>query len=332
MKSLTVSSDMPQRVTVTTGARLHFGILSHAAQGQRQFGGIGLMVDPPGFHLQAEACPDLETGDVYAGPEEWSARVLEAVRRCREVVAGAPAACRWTLSETIRPHVGLGSGTQLALAVARAYTALRGESDCETTELARRAGRGLRSALGIHGFQHGGLIVEVGKRTTDQISPAISRIEWPDWTLLLVCPGGITGLSGAAEVQAFSQLPPMAKALSARLCQITLLELLPAILEQDFAVASESLFQFSKLVGEYFSPTQGGTYSTPQIRNLVKHLREQGIPGVGQSSWGPTAFVMCSSRAQAEQLQQDLRQRGWEDCLFLITTARNSGASVESFA
>ncbi len=321
---------MPHRVIVTTGARLHFGILNHTSGAQRQFGGVGLMVDGPGFELEADISDVSSACDTYRGPEEWSERVLEVVRRCRELAPGAPSSCCWTLSQTIQPHVGLGSGTQLALAVAQAYSALEGNRYCPATELARRAGRGLRSALGIHGFQLGGMLVEVGKRSGEQISPVVSRIDFPDdWCLLLVRPKGVAGLSGAAEVQAFSSLPPMNKALSARLCQITLLELLPAVLEQDFETCSEALFQFSKHVGEYFAPTQGGIYATPQVRSLVKYLRDQGVKGVGQTSWGPTAFVLCKDEEQASRLQATLQEQAWGDCEILITSALNNGAKVE---
>lgn len=326
------SIDMPHRVIVSTGARLHFGLLAHAGQGQRQFGGVGLMVDQPGFQLQVETSDGTSPGDSYHGPDIWADRVQEVVQRCRQLAPDAPANCRWTLSQTILPHVGLGSGTQLALAVAQAYTTLQGETNCPVIALATRAGRGLRSALGIHGFQQGGLIVEVGKRSSEQISPAASRIEWPaEWRILLIRPTDAKGLSGADEIQAFSKLAPMAKALSARLCQITLLEFLPAVLEHDFDTATESLFQFGRLVGEYFSPAQGGTYSTQQIRSLVQYVREQGFHGVGQTSWGPTGFVMCPSADAATQLMADLRSKSWGECELLIAGPRNMGAMVQSF-
>lgn len=290
------------------------------------------MVDQPGIQLQVECRDASSTGDAYSGPDIWADRLLEVVQRCRELAPGVPPSCQWTLSHTILPHVGLGSGTQLALAVARAYTTLHGQTDCPVTDLANRAGRGLRSALGIHGFQQGGLIVEVGKRSSDQISPAVSRIEWPaDWRMVLVRPTDVAGLSGAAEIKAFSTLAPMAKALSARLCQITLLEFLPAVLEHDFEMASEGLFQFGRLVGEYFSPAQGGTYSTPQIRSLVQYVREQGFHGSGQTSWGPTGFVMCPNADAATQLMADLRSKSWGECEILMTGPRNSGATVETF-
>lgn len=324
---------MPSRVTVSTGARLHFGLLAHAPQAKRQFGGVGLMVERPGFQLAAEQLDDERAVDEYSGPDIWRQRVLDVVRNCRtlsESSRSTVGSCRWSLAATIEHHVGLGSGTQLALAVARAYSALEGGQPLDTTRLASRAGRGLRSALGIHGFQEGGLLLEGGKRSTEQVSPAVARVTWPEeWQLLLIRPRNVRGLCGPAEIEAFAKLPPMAAAISAQLCQLALLELLPAALEHDFDACSEALFQFGRLVGEYFAPAQGGIYASPQITSLVKYLREQGIRGVGQSSWGPTAFVMCPEKQTAAQLRNDLIDNGWDDCEILCTSAKNAGAKVE---
>lgn len=327
---------MPSRVIVSTGARLHFGLLAHAPLARRQFGGVGLMVERPGFRLTAEVGDCESAADDYAGPEAWRQRVLDVVRRCRDIsttradgTTTVPGVC-WSLPETIDHHVGLGSGTQLALAVARAFAALQGDTTLDATELARRAGRGLRSALGIHGFYEGGLIVEGGKRSTQQVSPAVARVAWPaDWSLLLVRPRNVRGLCGAAEIQAFANLPPMPETVSAQLCQLTVLELLPAILERDFEACSEALFQFGHLVGEYFAPAQGGVYSSPQMTSLVNYLRATGVRGVGQSSWGPTAFVVCPDQQSAERLRAELLAKEWEDCEILCTSAKNAGAKVD---
>ena len=57
-----------------------------------------------------------------------------------------------------REHAGLGTGTQLSLAVARLLIALAGRPDPTRDELVALTGRGRRSGIGLHGFALGGLI------------------------------------------------------------------------------------------------------------------------------------------------------------------------------
>ncbi|MDB5385989.1 MAG: hypothetical protein JWM11_1635, partial [Planctomycetaceae bacterium] len=296
------------KVIVTTGARLHFGLLAHAPNAPRRFGGVGLMVEQPGFQVSATRLPssantDCAAVDEYVGPTAWMPRVMDIARRCREVDLRqdnpGQAGVSWQLDSVIPAHVGLGSGTQLGLAVAQAWVAIQNilhsnAPGLDSTSLARLAGRGLRSALGIHGFHNGGLLVEAGKRSSDQISPVVARVDFPaDWRIVLISPPNERGLSGTAEIAAFASLQPMSDAVSAALCRTVLLELLPAVHEADFDACSEALFQFGWLIGEYFAPAQGGVFASPRMATLVDWLRQRGIAGVGQSSWGPLLFALC---------------------------------------
>ncbi|NIQ97303.1 MAG: GHMP kinase, partial [Desulfuromonadales bacterium] len=66
-----------------------------------------------------------------------------------------------TVEEAIPEHVGLGSGTQLGLAVAAAMTRLHG-LELDSSELLRRLDRGLRSGIGIGAFRMGGVLLDGG--------------------------------------------------------------------------------------------------------------------------------------------------------------------------
>jgi len=328
------------QVIVTTGARLHFGLLSHVPGSTRRFGGVGLMLDQPGFQVvvsNSDGANDANSDavDTYLGPPEWESRVLSVIQRCRaserrESAAGETIRLRWELRSVVPGHVGLGSGTQLGLSVAQAWMALHGEAPVNATQLAQLAGRGLRSALGIHGFHQGGLLVEAGKRESDHISPLVARAEFPgDWRMLLICPPDERGLSGSAEIAAFSALPPMSDTTSAMLCRHVLLELLPSVLEADFAGCSQALFDFGWKIGEYFAPAQGGVFASRRMEHLVEWLRRQGIAGVGQSSWGPLLAILCQDEAAANGLAVDLQKSEWGDCQIQITAAKNTGANLE---
>src|SRR5262249_52443856 len=105
-----------------------------------------------------------------------------------------------------REHVGLGVGTQLGLAVARLLAESWGKS-FGIEELARRVGRGERSALGAHGFVHGGFLVDGGKAAETALAPLVARAEFPNhWRIVVVLPEAPAGLHGSTERAAFDRL------------------------------------------------------------------------------------------------------------------------------
>src|SRR5207302_870603 len=133
-------------------------------------------------------------------------------------------------------HAGLGTGTQLGLAVARAVAESGGEPGLDAVELACRVGRGARSALGVHGFARGGFLVEAGKREAGELAPLVARLDFPEpWRLVLALPPGPPGLHGRLESQALTRLlaDPAALPRTEALCRLVLLGLLPALLEED---------------------------------------------------------------------------------------------------
>ncbi|MCH7990419.1 MAG: beta-RFAP synthase [Planctomycetes bacterium] len=317
------------QIIITTGARLHFGILSYEPVTGRHFGGGGLMIDSPGFQLLVK--PGVI--DEVSGPEECKKRCLEFLKTYRANAQQQPPPCRIEIRRTILSHVGLGSGTQFGLAIAKSLSLLAGENSVDTVELASRVGRGVRSALGIHGFQRGGFLLDGGKESADSIGTLEARENFPDeWRLLLVIPqDGCDGLSGKDEDEAFSRLPPMPQQLSARLRHISHKEMLPAVQNADFDRFSASVYEFGKSVGEFFASVQGGVYASPQTAELVHHLRTQGIHGIGQSSWGPTIFALLPNQQSADQLQAELSADSrWEGCCFHIARPMNAPAIIEA--
>ncbi len=318
---------MNPEVTVQTGARLHFGLLAIDPPRGREFGGIGLMVEAPGFELRGRVSnADAVTGGSVA-TQGRIGRFLEEARATAPAEVPVPPLAVEVQTE-IPGHRGLGSGTQLGLAVARLATTLAGEGPLPACALAQRVRRGKRSAVGLHGFEHGGLLLEAGQSSPQGIGPLVARIDWPtDWRIVLVAPPEREGLSGVAETHAFQRLSPMSEGLTARLCRTVLLELFPAVMERDFATASAALWEYGKAVGEYFLPVQQGLFADPRMTRLVDQLRHQGVTGIAQTSWGPTIAILRESSAAAETLVDHLRTSGpWSDCDILITSARNTGA------
>src|SRR5271165_5556030 len=193
-------------------------------------------------------------------------------------------------------HLGLGVGTQLSLAVACAVLKLAGIDDTDPCELARLTGRGARSGIGLHGFHHGGLIVDGGRKQEAEIPPLLARAAFPDdWSILIVQPPGVGGLHGFGESQAFAKLPPISRSAVESVCRLVLLEILPAVIEHDLETFGAALGELQERVGAAFAPAQGGIYATPLAAAIVNELKHLGFKGAGQSSWGPTLYAFSQN-------------------------------------
>ncbi len=324
----------PHVVRVRAPSRLHFGLLSLGAATERQFGGVGVMIDAPGLSIALRPADRLSA----TGP-----LAERALRFAREFTASQPLegaaaepACRIEIESAPPEHVGLGTGTQLGLAVAAGLSALAGTasrsmSDGAAVRWARQVGRGERSAIGTHGFARGGLLVEGGKRGVGSVSPLISRLELPEaWRFVLLIDRERQGLSGARERRAFADLPPTAADVTAALSREVLVDLLPAAAEGDFDAFGESLYRYGHAAGLLFAEWQGGAYAAGLQTELVAWLRKSGVRGVGQSSWGPTIFALTPNAAQAADLVANVeRQFAAARLSTIVATPANRGATIE---
>lgn len=301
-------------VTITTGSRLHFGLLAHRPQTGREFGGVGVMIDSPGWtvrieKLEADGESRIQTtSQVTAAAPDIKARVDQIVSRCRDISPTAGWAVRVSIESAIPSHRGLGSGTQLALAIARGLDLVLADGTRPCDELARFAGRGLRSAVGTWGFELGGCIFEGGRTQDDPVGRFISQVAVPaDWRFVLITPQSGVGLSGGEEASAFDRLTGMSTELTAELCRIAAMELLPAMQAGDFQPAADALGRYGQLAGEYFAPVQNGIYLHPAMAQVSDRLGTNGWTGFAQTSWGPTCFVMCDSDQMAADVCETVR-------------------------
>ena len=288
-------------VFVETAGRLHFGVLDLRGSLGRWFGGIGASAPAPTVLVSARPAAVLEVGG------EDAERAAEFARRFlahNNVKTGA----RVCVHRTIPSHAGLGSGTQLALAVARALAEINGVAT-NTSDLARAVGRARRSAVGTWTFDGGGLVVEGGKRReSEDIAPLLARLPFPPtWRCIVVVPAAAATMSGTAEEDAFARLEPPPERDAERASHLVLMGLLPALADGDLATFGAVLSDIQTMNGRWFAAVQGGTFAPGPSVEIVRRMTEWGASGVGQSSWGPTVYGIVNGEDESLRLAERVR-------------------------
>jgi beta-ribofuranosylaminobenzene 5'-phosphate synthase len=289
-------------VFVEAPARLHFGVLDLRGRLGRCFGGLGAAIPCPSLLIEARPA----VGVTAEGPD--ADRALEFAARFLSF-HGLSQGVRLILHRTIPSHAGLGSGTQLGLAVARGVAELYGLPS-DPVELAQATGRGKRSAIGTWTFALGGFIVEGGRRPgSEKIAPLLARFPIPEsWRCVVAVPAAARGLSGDAEARAFEELPSPPDQEVERVSHLVLMQLLPALVEADLSSFGEALSQVQRITGAWFAAQQGGVFAPGPTERLVSDLSAWGAAGVGQSSWGPAAYGLVDSEEAAGELARRARQ------------------------
>jgi len=287
-------------IVVTAPARLHFGMLDPAGLGARRFGGFGVGVEYPRVVVGVRPQP----GDTVIVSGSQADRATTFARRAWSTF-GLSGGVEVNVHEAISPHIGLGSGTKLGLAIARGLAGLAGVS-VGPERLAEASGRGARSSVGCWTFAAPGLVVEAGVPDGGWISPLVARHPMPErWRCVLALPLGVEGLSGDAEERFFGQLRD-ARAAEPRVSRLLLTALLPGLLTGDIDEFGVALTQIQREVGSMFAAQQGGVYH-PRAAPLVDLLLALGVGAVGQSSWGPSVYGIVDGPELAADVADRLR-------------------------
>jgi beta-ribofuranosylaminobenzene 5'-phosphate synthase len=298
----------PASVTTTVPARLHLGFLDLNGEIGRKFGSIGVAIS--GLRTRVTVSRGAVTH--VGGPE--AERAARYVARLHDYL-GLDAAHHVHIDEAIPSHAGLGSGTQLALAIAAGIRRLH-NLPLDVRGDAFRLGRGRRSGVGIGLFDTGGVVVDGGRGEANAPAPIISRIPFPDaWRIVLVLDPGRTGVHGDDETAAFARLPSFRSADAAHICRLVLMQALPALVEADIAAFGGAIKEMQQLLGAHFAPAQDGEpFTSPNVAAALALMEGAGAHGIGQSSWGPTGFAFVRAQDEAERLialaRKDARCRG----------------------
>jgi beta-ribofuranosylaminobenzene 5'-phosphate synthase len=340
---LQMNSERGTAVRVAAPARLHLGFLDPSGTLGRRFGSLGLVID--GLDTVVEIVGSASDAVVAVAPSAQAE--VERVRACLQRLrahSGRVQPLTLRLLQAAPAHAGFGSGTQLALAVGKAFACWHG-LEVDTATLADWLGRGARSGIGIAGFDHGGLLVDGGPDAHGHVAPLLARADLPaSWRVVLVQDSRRRGLSGGEEVQAIGALAALPQAQAADICHQVLMRVLPGAASTDFASFAAGINQVQRILGEHFAPAQGGSAFTSEA--VGRALRWMGAArlhdplgddlalsqaAIGQSSWGPTGFAVLPSLASAQAVVEAAHAAGAVDpaLSLCIVTARRHGAVVQ---
>lgn len=310
-------------VHIEAPGRLHLGFLDLHGGLERKFGSLGLAINNISTSLTATYADDISLmGVTNHRAVDYAEQMLSHY--------GINGGLQMNFHSVIPEHAGLGSGTQLSLVIASAISTLYEVKD-SIEDFAATLHRGARSGVGIGTFKHGGFIVDGGRGENTIVPPVISRTSVPQhWRILLIFDEGAEGMNGVPERRAFNTLPPMDEYASGVLCRLTMMQVLPALKEQDCERFGQAITEIQTIVGDYFAQAQGGRFTSPFMQDILNDLQLFGSTGSGQSSWGPTGFAFFPNETTAFQALKQIRE-SWQHenrIKFSIVEPMNEPASV----
>ena len=321
---------MFDEIRITTPARLHFALLDLNGVLGRIDGGLGLAIDEPNFQIIAERA----TG-IHVASSVYRERACAILARLQATYPFPGIQLRFAAE--IPMHCGFGSGTQLSLGIAQAVNVLY-ELGLSVEEMARAVGRGGTSGIGVAAFDTGGFIVDGGHRFPEQKAsflpssavgdipppPILLRYPFPAWSLLIVIPN-CSRIYGEAELELFRTLCPQPESVAPKLSHLLLLQMLPALLEDDMHNFGKALNQIQTFGWKKVEIEAQGA----ELQLTLDFLQHNEALGAGVSSWGPAICAVSRDvdglKRKAEAFLKTLPNGG--SCF--ITQANNVGAYIE---
>jgi beta-ribofuranosylaminobenzene 5'-phosphate synthase len=320
------------RVRVAAGARIHFGFQNLSLARERLYGGLGASLREPRVRIEASPADELRCEDPQVS--EYAAHALDLLD-----LPGIDI----TVHERLPAHVGLGSGTRLALAT---LAAVAHAHNCEPRirERAPQLGRGGRSGVGCATFESGGFVIDAGhpaERFTTQ-PPAAGEWHVPEpvarhtladsWRFVVVIPDISSGRSDDHEDRSIERVVEHADpAIADDIAQIVAQRLLPAVAEDDWHEFGDAIAAVSRLNGAWYADEQGGVYRPP-LGELIDVLeRSPAVAGAGQSSWGPAVYGLTDEeRAEtARAAAREALSSVGVDGDVMVCAPDNEGARIE---
>jgi beta-ribofuranosylaminobenzene 5'-phosphate synthase len=292
-------------IQVVTPSRLHITLIDLNGALGRIDGGVGLTLDYPSIRINAKKDTQLSV----SGTTEFAERIKSAASTVLTQYNINGVAI--DVVQEYPTHVGLGSGTQVALAVGTAISELY-DLNLNPTTIAKLTGRGGTSGIGVAAYELGGFLVDGGHKGKTEFLPSsasgkfgpgpiIARHDFPDWAIVLAIPN-LRGASDKREIDIFQKQCPLPLNEVQELCHVILMEMLPAVVEHDIESFGRSINQVQTIGFK-----RRELELQPFCAHLVQFMRENGAIGAGMSSFGPVVYGITDGKRLLRAVQSYLK-------------------------
>ena len=320
------------KVIVTSSARLHMGFFDLNGTTGRMFGSLGVGINTPCTQIEIARSEKTIIEVISAHHvSEIIEKIVKSPKIAYKIAHDISQDFSVKINQSISEHTGLGSGTQMALALGAGLNRLF-NLGLTVSQIAAITQRGSRSGIGIGTFEHGGLVIDGGRGNTEAPPPIIARHDFPpEWPILLILDNAEQGAHGEHELMAFDALPKASLETAQTLAHSVLMQALPALVERDYAEFSRAIYKLQRATGEYFSPAQGGIFKSKSVAEVLNYLYQNNVLCAGQSSWGPTGFAVFKDDLSANATLTLLHQQfsKFNNISFQLVRSKNTGASIQ---
>ncbi len=302
-------------IRITTPCRIHLSLIDENGYTGRVDGGIGLMLDRPNVVLEASNSANeflIETNKYYRESIEVINEIASKIFKSFNI---SNKNFHFYLKRYFPSHVGLGSKTQLSLAIATAITKLKEIDDQSVKDLTKLVGRGGTSGIGWRGFQKGGFILDAGhdfgrgkeKETflpssaSSSVDPALTIMTYPipeNWRFVLIIPNVKKGAYGDEEVGIFQKFTPIPQEEVNEVSHQIIMKIIPGLLRNDLRCFGEGLERIQSIGFKRIEIN----LQSKTVKDLLQFLKINGVKAYGMSSFGPSVLGIVESDDEANKL------------------------------
>ncbi|HME54644.1 MAG TPA: beta-ribofuranosylaminobenzene 5'-phosphate synthase [Candidatus Lokiarchaeia archaeon] len=333
------------KLQILTPSRIHATLIDMNGSLGRIDGSVGFTLANPGWKIIFETINDTQLK--ISLPRHFEGNYVEKLVHDilqQYNMSAETASMKISVMETISRHIGLGSKTQLALALADGISRLLKLEGTPLSKeiLASVVKRGGTSGIGVTSYFIGGFIIDGGhdygegkekysflpsSASNAAPAPVLFRDELPDeWRIVIAIPHLVQGAHDAEEMNIFKECCPVPLNDVEKLSHIILMKLMPAVKRKNFDDICECI-KFFQTIG--FKKNEIDLRGQ-SFRDMITAWQDAGAPCVGMTSFGPALYTIARDMDQANELKQSVDNiMSEEGSLAFITRMQNTGASIK---